>query len=728
MLIFAGAGSGKTRVLTYRVAYLIREMGVSPAHILAVTFTNKAAKEMKERISKIVGPLRQEMWIGTFHSLSARMLRIHGEKIGLNRDFVIYDEGDQEILARDCLRELNIDEKRYSPRAVLGAISHAKERLTSPEAYANGAHGAFERVVAEVYPLYVKKLRRNEALDFDDLIAFAVQLLRESVEVREQLQERFQHVLVDEFQDINQSQYAWTRAIAAKHRNIMVVGDDDQSIYSWRGADVGLILAFEKDYPGAHVIKLEQNYRSSANILEAAHCVVQRNRTRAEKRLWTDKPAGRQITVHQAVNEYEEALYAVMKIREACATAGRKYKDFAILYRTNSQSRPFEDALRQSGVPYRMVGGLRFYDRKEVKDLLAYLRLIANPADSVSMRRVLNVPARGIGPTTLLRIEEYAGQRDISTFEAMRTTDAVPGIGPAIRQKIKGFVTLIEGLREVAQSAPVDHVLRAVVEKTGFVETLAGKTDVETQSRKENVQELLKVAQDFPAMSGETTLSAFLEQMALVSDVDNVKEDEDAVLVLTLHAAKGLEFPVVFIAGLEEGIFPHSRATSDEAIEEERRLCYVGITRAKEELHLLSAYRRTAWGSPQLNPPSRFLGDIPATLVSRFEVGARVYSWDHADPEPEEEPAAPPAPIVAPAEVEPPRTRPGFGIDVSEILAKNRPAPAAFTRGERVRHPKFGEGIILNVKGEGVHTEVSVHFGSVGTKKLMLEFARLSKA
>ncbi|HOM80507.1 MAG TPA: UvrD-helicase domain-containing protein [Armatimonadota bacterium] len=728
LLIFAGAGSGKTRVLTHRVAWLIRERGVHPAHILAVTFTNKAAKEMKTRIASLVGSLEESIWIGTFHALAARMLRMHGEHIGLDPGFVIYDDKDQETVVKECYRELDIDEKKYAIRATLNAISRAKERLIEPREYGRTAMDSFERVVANVYPAYNHKLRLNNALDFDDLIGCAVKLLREAPSVREEIQHRFRQVLVDEFQDINHAQYAWMRLVAGKHGNVTVVGDDDQSIYSWRGADVGFILAFERDYPDARVVKLEQNYRSTQKILSAAHGVVSRNRMRVDKKLWTDGPEGKEVTVYSAYDEYDEARYVCQMIAAGCMGKGRSYRDHAVLYRMNSQSRALEDELRRMGIPYRVVGGLRFYDRKEVKDLIAYLRLVANPADSISLRRVINAPPRGIGATTMARLGDYAMSEGISLFEAMRRAGRAQGIQPAIRKRVADFVLLIDGLRELAATATVLDTLKAIIARTGFEQTLQGETVIETDSRKANVQELLKVAEEFVGGGHGSALSAFLEEMALVSDVDNLREDEDGVALMTLHAAKGLEFPVIFMVGLEEGIFPHSRSMGDDAaLEEERRLCYVGITRAMQELYLLHACRRASWGTPQYNPPSRFLKDLPPSAIARDAESARFGQAGTTVSLP-----PPPSPRVADRhdwEWDSPSasTQPGTPLDAEAILARYRPAEPAFRPGDKVQHATFGTGVVLSVEGEGDTAEVRVHFAGKGMKRLALAYAQLSK-
>jgi len=694
VLIFAGAGSGKTRALTYRIAYLIGEHGVNPRNILAVTFTNKAAREMKERIEGLVGghALRQ-MWVGTFHAMSARMLREKGDKIGLDRDFVIYDEGDQIALVRECLEELEIDEKENPPRKILYGISGAKEQLVLPEDYPKVFSNSYEPLVARVYPLYQKKLHASRAFDFDDLILYAARLLQEREDVRQHYQRKFKYVLVDEYQDINQSQFELVRLLAAAHQNLCVVGDDDQSIYSWRGADVGIILSFRKHYPEAKVVTLEQNYRSTRNILDAAHHVISRNDRRAPKQLWTERGEGALLDKIEAADEHDEAAKIVRRIRDQVDSGERGYADFVILYRINAQSRLFEEALMNHRVPYRIIGGVRFYERKEIKDLLSYLRLAYNPMDSVSLRRIINVPHRGIGPITLEKIELLAQTENIGIFDALRRADEIE-IQPKAKQAITQLVKLLEFLHDKREEFSVGKLLTETVENTGYVTDLEKQRTREADSRVENIKELFSVVREFEATSEDTSLRGFLEQVALVTDIDSYEEQEQAVTLMTLHSAKGLEFPAVFMVGMEEGIFPHSRSMhSGDELEEERRLCYVGMTRAKDELCLSHAYSRTLFGMRERAVLSRFIREIPDELFERKIPAAAAASAVRRD---------------------------------SESAKPSRPADT-FKAGDRVRHNVFGLGIVVSTAPDGTDTRVTVAFEEVGIKKLMLSFAPLEK-
>lgn len=709
LLIFAGAGSGKTRALTHRIAYLIGERGVHPRNILAVTFTNKAAREMKERIGGLIGAeALSEMWVGTFHSMAARLLRISGEHIGLDRDFIIYDESDQASVIRECLEELNIDEKQFPPKTILYKISAAKEQLVLPEDYADAMSHKYDPIVARVYPLYQQKLKSYNALDFDDLILYAVRLLEQSPEVREQYQRKFEHVLVDEYQDINQSQFQLVRFLAGKHRNICVVGDDDQSIYSWRGADVELILAFQKHYKDAKVVKLEQNYRSTRNILDAAYHVISRNENRADKQLWTDRDPGALITRIEAVDEHDEAAKVVARIRDRVQTGEYGYGDFVILYRMNAQSRLFEEALMNYRVPYRIVGGVRFYERKEIKDLMAYLRLAHNPMDNVSLKRIINVPIRAIGPTTLGRIEEFTRERGIPLFEALRRVEEIE-IQPKTRRAIQQFSTLLDFLHEKREDYSVGKLLTEIVENTGFLADLQRAGTREADSRVENVKEFFSVIEEFENTSEDSSLRAFLEQVALVTDIDNLEEGEEAVTLMTLHAAKGLEFPVVFMVGLEEGLFPHSRSIQDrDGLEEERRLCYVGMTRAEDELFLCHAYQRTLFGMRERAMASRFLKDIPDELFGQKGVVMQ----------PPSKPTMKPG-VCSGASLWKQSPEPAMG--------PQKPQKSPFKAGDRVKHNVFGLGIVVNAEPSGADTQVTVAFEEFGIKKLMLSFAPLEK-
>lgn len=776
LLIFAGAGSGKTRVLTHRVAFLIAEHKVKPYQILAVTFTNKAAKEMKERIVNLLGPQSNRIWIGTFHSICVRLLREFGEKIGLPREFVIYDDGDQIALVKDCLHQLDIDDKQFQPRVLLTLISRAKEQLITAGDFRNHYKGYVEEICARVYDLYTEKLAQNNALDFDDILLFAVQMLERNPDVLEKLQNRFAHILVDEYQDVNFVQYRLLHHLADKRRNICCVGDDDQSIYKFRGADVRLILQFERDYPDARIIKLEQNYRSTKLILEAAHGVISNNRSRAPKKLWTENHTGNPLHLYEADNEHDEADYVAREIlswkagtsseNSTAAARGRRphlksqenplktrrFSDAAVLYRANSQSRVLEEIFMKYAIPYQIVGGLRFYERKEIKDIIAYLRVIYNPSDTISLRRIINVPHRSIGAQTLATLDKFAeedlsalGNRQagrIPLYQALERIADNPSISPLpprSTRMVAAFTQLIRDFRQISTRESVTALVKAVVERTGYLRDLQNDRTIESQSRLENIGELLSVSAEFDQslenlmpshesnQNGEAnltgrqelgdiestppfagSLAAFLEQVSLVSDLDNLNERSDTVKFMTLHSAKGLEFPVVFIIGLEEGLFPHSRTlTSDEELEEERRLCYVGITRAQQELHLVHAFRRTLFGTIQSNPPSRFLREIPNECWSEGAAAIRrkpdPITWESA----------------------------GGGLPLGQPRGRSEPAAdgiePAFRPGQKVRHPTFGVGVVLKLNGAGEDAEVSVAFPNLGVKKLLLGMAKLEK-
>ena len=709
LLIFAGAGSGKTRALTHRIAYLIGECGVHPRNILAVTFTNKAAREMKERIEGLIGAQAlSDMWVGTFHAMSARLLRISGGHIGIDLDFVIYDESDQGAVIRECLEELNIDEKQFPPKTILYKISAAKEQMILPDQYAEMMSHKYDPIAARVYPLYQQKLQANHALDFDDLIFYAVRLLEQCPDVRENYQKKFQHVLVDEYQDINQSQFQLVRFLADGSKNICVVGDDDQSIYSWRGADVELILQFRKHYKNAKIVKLEQNYRSSRNILDAAYHVISRNERRADKQLWTDRDPGALINRLEAIDEHDEAAKVVARIRDRVESGDFSYGDFVILYRMNAQSRLFEEALMNYRVPYRIIGGVRFYERKEIKDLMAYLRLVHNPLDSISLKRIINVPSRLIGPTTLGKLETFSQQANISLFETIGRVEEIE-IQPKPKRGIMELSALLVFLHEKREEYTVGKLLTEIVENTGFLTELRKAGTREADSRVENVKELFSVIEEFENTSDDATLRAFLEQVALVTDIDNLEEGEEAVTLMTLHAAKGLEFPVVFMVGMEEGLFPHSRSIQDrDGLEEERRLCYVGMTRAEDELFLCHAYARTLFGMRERASASRFLKDIPDELFGQKRV------------------------VVQPPTK--PTMKPGVCSGASlwkqspePAMGPQKPGKSPFKAGDRVKHNVFGLGIVVNAEPAGADTQVTVAFEEVGIKKLMLSFAPLEK-
>ncbi len=711
VIVFAGAGSGKTRVITSRIARLLRE-GVPAARILAVTFTNKAAREMRERVERQAGASSAGMWIGTFHAICAKLLRIDGRAIGIDPNFVVYDDSDQLSLIREIFKAKNLDDRSLQPRAILNEISTAKEKLLTPEAYAETVAGFVEKIAAEVYKDYNARLRKANALDFDDLLYLAVRLLQQREDVRAKYQERFRQILVDEYQDVNLAQYEFVKLLAEGHQNVMVVGDDDQSIYAWRGADVRLIWRFHQDYPKVETIKLEQNYRSTKNILAAAHGVIEKNRSRASKKLWTENAAGAPITMLQVGTEQEEAMTVAESIQRDLSTGRRTYRDFAVLYRTNAQSRVLEEAFLTLRIPHILVGGQRFYERKEIKDLLSYLRLTWNPADDAAVRRVLNVPARGIGDGSMAEIDGFAAARELNLLEALAAQDLQSALPKKAAGGVRAFVNALHEAADIAKAGPVTPVLRHLLSASGYVDALREEHTEEARGRLENLQELLNVTAQYDETAEDgPSLGAFLESVALVADVDAVDDSGSAVTLMTLHSAKGLEFPVVYLVGLEEGVFPHSRSmTSDTELEEERRLCYVGMTRAREELHLFYAQRRSLYGQPNFNRRSRFLDDVPLDLI--VTPGGSPYS--------------PPAPrqVVADRtgayrtlESAPPR-------DKAPLRGPTWKPP--FEVGQHVRHAKFGIGVVVACNPLKDDSEVTVAFpGVVGIKKLVQGLAKL---
>jgi len=702
LLVFAGAGSGKTRVLTHRVAWLIRG-GVPARSIMAVTFTNKAANEMSERIFRLVGRAARDMWMGTFHALCARMLRLDGTAVGVDRNFTIFDTDDQAVLIKDCLKRLEINTDRFPPGQVLGEIGKAKNELVGPRAYQNAAVTMYQQVVAKVYEAYQKGLAENNALDFDDLIMRAVDLLSVP-EVLERYRERFQYLLVDEYQDINFAQYRLVRLLADGSRNLCVVGDDDQSIYGWRGADMRIILQFEQDYPDATVVKLEQNYRSTQPILEVAWSVIRANKQRRDKRLWTDRAGGPLPYCHQTPDEHEEAAFIAGVVEQQVRSRNRRFGDFAVLYRVNAQSRVLEKVFLGMGIPYRMVGGVQFYARAEIKDILAYLRVIQNPDDSVSLRRIINVPTRGIGERTIQKLAEAAAGRGMTMLQAMSHAPAI-GIGGQIGEQVVKLAQMLESLISERENLGVTELAQAVIEGSGYRQWLAEDRSLRARTRLENVNELLSATQEFERTSEQKTLGAFLEQVALISDVDKLRAGEDAVVLMTLHAAKGLEFPVVFMSGMEEGVFPISRAIWEgdaREMEEERRLCYVGITRAREELCFTWAATRQLYGQTQRAEVSRFLRELPEELVqgkSAFHP-PREITWERAD-----------------------SLQNQAAQDILRVASPNAP----FHAGDRVEHAKFGVGMVIACEGEGDEANVTVAFAGQGVKKLHVGYANLKR-
>ncbi len=685
LLVLAGAGSGKTRVLTYRIAHLIRERGIAPAQILAVTFTNKAAGEMRARLGQLLGePAARRLWMGTFHAMCSRMLRLSGAPAGVDPRFVIYDEDDQRTLVREIIRDLDVDERQFPPGAVLAAISRAKNELIDHVAFASRAETFREEVIGRLYAAYERRLGECRALDFDDLLVRTVGLFRDHPSALAQYQDRFRHILVDEYQDTNHAQFVLLSLLARRSRNLCAVGDDDQAIYRWRGADVRNILEFERDYPEARIIALEQNYRSTQRILQVAAAVIRHNPHRHSKTLWTDNPEGDAVALYEAYDGYEEARYAGEQIRAHTAGGGRP-GDVAILYRTNAQSRQFEEMFLRLGIPYQIVGGVRFYERAEIKDILAYLRLACTPLDEASLRRVLNVPRRGIGDTTLRRLEARARAEGISLWETLRRP--AEGAGPAVRRGIDEFTGIVGALTAAATTGPAEEVLRQAIDLTGYRRMLEAEGTDDAYARVENLEELVAVAQEVEETAGDASLDAFLQHLALQSDVDTYEDRADRVTLMTLHSAKGLEFPIVVLAGLEEGLFPHLRALEQDAdLEEERRLCYVGMTRARSRLLLTYARQRTTYGMSRPSLPSRFLAEIPANLLVRAAT---------------------------------PRTPVG---DWPEDEARPIPAVAV---GDLVRHKTFGAGRVLEVDGEGPRAIITVRFDEVGTKRLALGYAPL---
>ncbi|WP_302527330.1 DNA helicase PcrA [Megasphaera elsdenii] len=710
LLITAGAGSGKTKVLTCRIAHLL-ELGVAPYRILAITFTNKAAKEMKERVTNLVGAQADSIWLSTFHSFCAKLLRFEVDGFhGYTRNFTIYDSSDQLVLVKDCLKKLNLDDKQFMPRSVLGTISSAKNVLMDAKAFAAQASDFYEQKVADVYALYQEKLRENNAVDFDDLLFLAVRLLQEKEDVREKYQSRFQYILVDEYQDTNHAQYALTKILAARWRNICVVGDADQSIYAWRGADIRNIIDFTHDYPDAASIKLEQNYRSTKTILKAANAVIDNNESRPKKTLWTENPTGNKIIHYQAQTEHDEADYIAGVIYNRHEISHEPYGDMAILFRTNAQSRVLEEKLMRYAIPYTMVGGTKFYDRKEIKDILAYLRLLYNPEDSLSLTRIINVPKRNIGATTMEHVAAYAEEQGISLFEALSSTDELP-VTKRAKTALENFAAMIFDVLNDIEGKDVLSLIETVIKQTGYGDMLdkEAEHDPQGESRKENVGEFLSVAKDYMDSNPDGNLQDFLENVALVSDVDDFESSDSKVTLMTLHAAKGLEFPVVFLTGLDEGLFPHSRTLLDPAqVEEERRLAYVGITRAERQLYVTNAITRTMYGRISAYMPSRFLAEIPPQLMEDYHCKSAM---------PQSRTTAVPGKQRVSILTKP----------VASSLPKKHAVTDTFAKGDKVRHKIWGIGTVLDVIGEGPNMQMKIQFPTKGVRQVVVKYAPLEK-
>ncbi len=706
LLILAGAGSGKTKVLTVRIAYLLAQ-GVNPYEILAITFTNKAAKEMKSRVEGLVGDVANRIWLSTFHSFCAKFLRFELDNfLGYNSNFTIYDTSDSQVVIKAALKALNLDDKYYPVGAMISAISDAKNKLMFASDYRKQARDFYQQKVADVYEYYERELRKNNALDFDDLLLVAVKLLQSNAAVLEKYSKRFKYVMIDEYQDTNHAQYLLAYLLSSYWKNIAVVGDADQSIYAWRGADIQNILDFEKDYPNCTSIKLEQNYRSTKIILDAANAVIDNNEGRPEKNLWTDKVEGAKIQHFTAQSEHEEAAFIGDTIVKKHDIHGVPYGDMAILYRTNAQSRVLEEALIKRALPYTMVGGTKFYDRKEIKDVLAYLRVLYNPFDDLSLLRIINVPKRSIGATTVSKLQDYARENGTSLFMTLTQLHLVDTIKGKTKEKLEEFGILIFTLVAEMDDKSVLDILEAILDRTGYLAQLEESTDPQDQARAENIGELLSVAKDFQDTNPTGTVEDFLEQVALVNDVDSFEQEESKVTLMTLHAAKGLEFPIVFLGGLEEGLFPHSRTLMNpEEIEEERRLAYVGITRAEKELFISNATTRTVFGRTSSYLPSRFIDEIPAELVDSLRAKRRI-----------------------PDDIKPtvPRHMSVASRPVTKPIIRNE-VIADWKVGDTAIHSKWGNGKVVNVSGEGAGMKLTIEFPTQGVRVVMAKFAPVKK-
>ena len=706
LLILAGAGSGKTKVLTVRIAYLLAQ-GVNPYEILAITFTNKAAKEMKSRVEGLVGDVANRIWLSTFHSFCAKFLRFELDNfLGYNSNFTIYDTSDSQVVIKAALKALNLDDKYYPVGAMISAISDAKNKLMFASDYRKQARDFYQQKVADVYEYYERELRKNNALDFDDLLLVAVKLLQSNAAVLEKYSKRFRYVMIDEYQDTNHAQYLLAYLLSSHWMNIAVVGDADQSIYAWRGADIQNILDFEKDYPNCTSIKLEQNYRSTKIILDAANAVIDNNEGRPEKNLWTDKVEGAKIQHFTAQSEHEEAAFIGDTIVKKHDIHGVPYGDMAILYRTNAQSRVLEEALIKRALPYTMVGGTKFYDRKEIKDVLAYLRVLYNPFDDLSLLRIINVPKRSIGATTVSKLQDYARENGTSLFMTLTQLHLVDTIKGKTKEKLEEFGILIFTLVAEMDDKSVLDILEAILDRTGYLAQLEESTDPQDQARAENIGELLSVAKDFQDTNPTGTVEDFLEQVALVNDVDSFEQEESKVTLMTLHAAKGLEFPIVFLGGLEEGLFPHSRTLMNpEEIEEERRLAYVGITRAEKELYISNATTRTVFGRTSSYLPSRFIDEIPAELVDSLRAKRKI-----------------------PDDIKPtvPRHMSVASRPVTKPIIRNE-VIADWKVGDTAIHSKWGNGKVVNVSGEGAGMKLTIEFPTQGVRVVMAKFAPVKK-
>ena len=744
-LVIAGAGSGKTKVLTHKIAYLMKEKNVKPWNILAITFTNKAANEMKERIANLVGDDAQDIWMGTFHSICVKILRRFIDRIGFDTSFIIFDSSDQKTMVKGCMRDLGIDDKKMTDRSVQFEISNAKNEMLEPASYTASAVGDYRKEqIAKVYELYQKRLKENNAIDFDDIINYTIKILLENPDVLTYYADKFQYILVDEYQDTNKSQFTLITMLASRHGNVTAVGDNDQGIYSFRGADISNILNFERDFPGTKIIKLEQNYRCTGNILKAANAVIKNNEVKYKKELWTNNEVGQLPKIYSAKNEYDEGSFIVQQINHLKREEYFKYSDFAVLYRMNTQSRAIEDIFNREGIPYKIVGGLKFYERKEIKDIISYLRLIQNSADNLSLKRIINEPKRGIGKASLENIEELANRTEQSMYEVIKNADQY-GLNRVFLNS-REFVNLIEEMRAKKDEIELSELITSILKKSGYTKALEDEKNIEAENRIAHLDEFLNVAIEFEEESADNTLSEFLEGITLSSDLDNMEESEDTVTLMTLHSAKGLEFPAVFLVGLEEGVFPGYKSIGEpKELEEERRLCYVGITRAKQYLFLTFSKQRTVFGSTSCNPVSRFLKEIPPELLDGYDealgdsqndnsfgnskiFGDSPFSWTYGSKNN--------------------GNIKSYKVDTGKVAASNntgvfqrtaesflsslgkKPANAnvdlsKYEQGVKVYHKKFGEGVISSVEPENDDLKVDIQFDKFGHKRLMAKYANL---
>ena len=741
-LVIAGAGSGKTKVLTHKIAYLMSEKNIKPWNILAITFTNKAANEMKERVENLVGDAVKDMWIGTFHSICVRILRKYIDRLGFDNSFLIFDTSDQRTLVKECMKTLKIDDKMFTDRSVIAEISNGKNDMLEPKTYQTKYAGDYRKeIIGRIYELYQKRLKENNAIDFDDIINYTIKILTENEDALEYYTNKFQYVLVDEYQDTNKAQFTLVTILASRYGNITVVGDNDQGIYSFRGADITNILNFEKDFPGAKLIKLEQNYRCTENILKAANAVIKHNENKYEKKLWTENEEGALPVIHKADDEYDEGRYIVEQINHLKTEEYFKYSDFTILYRMNSQSRAIEEILRREAIPYKIVGGLKFYERKEIKDIISYLRLIYNFSDNISLKRIINEPKRGIGKTSIDNIQEISEKTGLSMFDVIKHADEY-GLN-RVKANASEFIETIEYLRGNIDQLSISELIKETLNKTGYVKALELENTTEAESRIENLEEFLTVAIEFEEEEAENTLADFLEGITLSSDIDGMEDSEESVTLMTLHSAKGLEFPVVFLVGMEEGIFPGNKSIGEpKELEEERRLFYVGITRAKKFLYLTCSKKRTIFGSTSYNAVSRFINEIPTELLDGVEelndnkteeFGDSIYKWEYGTSSKIKTYKVDSNLNSEKNTVAASTYNNGFKFKTAEsflnsLNSKKSDSQIDITKykeGQRIYHKKFGEGTINKIEPEGEDYKIDISFDKVGHKRLMAKFAGL---